>query len=69
MEPSYALRLLEEHPEKIGYLLKDRVFDAAVLVDALRRVDEGETVVDPTIVVAAPRPRSAPRSAGGVDAA
>ena len=50
VEPSYALRLLEEHPEKIGYLLKERVFDAAVLVDALRRVDEGETVVDPTIV-------------------
>ena len=50
VEPSYALRLLEEHPEKIGYLLKERVFDVAVLVDALRRVDEGETVVDPTIV-------------------
>jgi DNA-binding NarL/FixJ family response regulator len=50
VEPSYALRLLEEHPEKIGYLLKERVFDAAVLVDALRRVDEGETVIDPTIV-------------------
>ena len=50
VEPSYALRLLEEHPEKIGYLLKERVFDVAVLVDALRRIDEGETVVDPTIV-------------------
>jgi DNA-binding NarL/FixJ family response regulator len=50
VEPSYALRLLEEHPEKVGYLLKDRVFDGAVLVDALRRIDEGETVVDPTIV-------------------
>jgi DNA-binding NarL/FixJ family response regulator len=50
VEPSYAMRLLEEHPEKIGYLLKDRVFDIAVLVDALRRIDEGETVIDPTIV-------------------
>jgi DNA-binding NarL/FixJ family response regulator len=50
VEPSYALRLLEEHPERVGYLLKQRVFDVAVLVDALRRITEGETVVDPTIV-------------------
>jgi DNA-binding NarL/FixJ family response regulator len=50
VEPSYAMRLLEEHPEKVGYLLKERVFDVAVLVDALRRIDEGETVIDPTIV-------------------
>ena len=50
VEPSYALRLLEEHPERIGYLLKERVFDIAVLVDALRRITDGETVVDPTIV-------------------
>ena len=44
------MRLLEEHPERVGYLLKERVFDIAVLVDALRRIAEGETVVDPTIV-------------------
>jgi DNA-binding NarL/FixJ family response regulator len=50
VEPSYAMRLLEEHPERVGYLLKQRVFDAAVLVDALRRIGDGETVVDPTIV-------------------
>ena len=50
VEPSYALRLLEEHPERVGYLLKQRVFDVAVLVDALRRINEGETVIDPTIV-------------------
>ena len=50
VEPSYALRLLEEHPERVGYLLKQRVFDVAVLVDALRRIVDGETVVDPTIV-------------------
>lgn len=50
IEPSYALRLLEEHPEGVGYLLKDRVFDVAVLVDALRRVIDRETVIDPTIV-------------------
>jgi DNA-binding NarL/FixJ family response regulator len=50
VEPSYAMRLLEEHPERVGYLLKQRVFDGAVLVDALRRIGDGETVIDPTIV-------------------
>jgi DNA-binding NarL/FixJ family response regulator len=50
VEPSYALRLIEDHPERVGYLLKERVFDVAILVDALRRITEGETVIDPTIV-------------------
>jgi DNA-binding NarL/FixJ family response regulator len=50
LESAYALRLLGEYPQKVGYLLKDRVFDVAVLVDALRRLTEGECVVDPTIV-------------------
>jgi DNA-binding NarL/FixJ family response regulator len=50
VEPSYALRLLEEQPERVGYLLKERVFDVVILVDALRRIADGETVIDPTIV-------------------
>jgi DNA-binding NarL/FixJ family response regulator len=50
VEPRYAMRLLEQHPERVGYLLKERVFDVAILVDALRRIADGETVVDPTIV-------------------
>jgi DNA-binding NarL/FixJ family response regulator len=50
LESGYAARLLEEVPEAAGYLLKDRVSDIAVLADALRRVGEGECVVDPTIV-------------------
>jgi DNA-binding NarL/FixJ family response regulator len=50
IEPHYAMRLLEEHPERVGYLLKERVFDVANLIDALRRLADGETVVDPTIV-------------------
>ena len=50
LESRYAMRLLEDHPDKVGYLLKDRVSDVVVLVDALRRVDDGETVLDPTIV-------------------
>ena len=37
-------------PNGAGYLLKERVSDVAVLADALRRIDEGECVIDPTIV-------------------
>ena len=50
VEASYAMRLIEELPDRVGYLLKERVFDVAVLIDALRRLTEGETVIDPTIV-------------------
>jgi len=50
LDSHWAMRLLEDHPERCGYLLKDRVSDVAVLVDALMRIAEGESVVDPTIV-------------------
>ncbi len=50
VEPDYAMRLLEAQAGGTGYLLKERVFDGALLVDALRRLCDGETVVDPTIV-------------------
>jgi len=50
VEPSYAMRLIEDQPERVGYLLKERVFDVATIVYALRRLVDGETVIDPTIV-------------------
>ncbi len=50
LETRYALRLLEHHPQRVGYLLKERVSDVAVLADAIRRIAEGESVLDPTIV-------------------
>jgi serine/threonine-protein kinase len=50
VEPRYAMQLLAGHVEKVGYLLKQRVFHHAVLLDALRRITEGEVVLDPTIV-------------------
>jgi DNA-binding NarL/FixJ family response regulator len=50
LEPEYAATLIADYPAGVGYLLKERVFDAVILVDALRRVHEGECVVDPTIV-------------------
>ena len=50
LEPTYASQLLAKQPGGSGYLLKERVADVAVLVDALRRVSDGECVLDPTIV-------------------
>ncbi|TCN42988.1 DNA-binding NarL/FixJ family response regulator [Kribbella sp. VKM Ac-2500] len=50
LEPRYAQRLLADQPAGLGYLLKERVSDIAVLVDALRRVVDRECVLDPTIV-------------------
>jgi DNA-binding NarL/FixJ family response regulator len=50
VEAGYAMQLLQSHPQGSGYLLKDRVVDIAAVVDALRRIVDGETVVDPTIV-------------------
>jgi len=61
LESHYAMRLLEEHPERAGYLLKERIKDVTVLIDALERIDEGECVLDPTIVsrlVGRPREQS-----------
>lgn len=50
LEARYAEALLTDHPAGSGYLLKDRVYDAAVLGDALRRVSTGECVIDPEII-------------------
>lgn len=58
VEPAYALQLVEELPTGSGYLLKDRVTDLGVLVDALERIARGELVIDSTLVarmVARPR--------------
>jgi DNA-binding NarL/FixJ family response regulator len=46
----HAVRLLADARGGIGYLLKDRVADLDELVDAVRRVAAGGTVVDPTVV-------------------
>ncbi|MEP6660917.1 MAG: response regulator transcription factor, partial [Acidimicrobiales bacterium] len=50
LDAAYALQLLREAPERVGYLLKDRIMELSTLTDALRRLVEGETVIDPTIV-------------------
>src|SRR5215213_6503337 len=50
VDARFAMRLLEDHPSRVGYLLKERVSDIAVLRDALHRIGDGECVIDPTIV-------------------
>ena len=50
LEAAYAERLLGRHQSGVGYLLKDRVNDVGVLIDAVTRVAHGETVVDPEVV-------------------
>jgi DNA-binding NarL/FixJ family response regulator len=50
VDSSYAVRLLHDAPERVGYLLKDRIMHIATLVDALQRIALGETVIDPAIV-------------------
>jgi DNA-binding NarL/FixJ family response regulator len=59
VEVAYARDLLAESAEGIGYLPKDRVADFATLTDAVRRVGEGGSVLDPEVVsemLGRPRP-------------
>ena len=50
VESDYAMELLRDHPGGVGYLLKERVYDIATVLDALRRIADDECVIDPTIV-------------------
>ncbi len=50
LELEYALRLVEERPERVGYLMKERVGRVQQLIDALQRVAAGECVVDRAVV-------------------
>ena len=50
VEEAYALDLLSESTESTGYLLKDRVADVASFVDAVQRVADGGSALDPEVV-------------------
>jgi DNA-binding NarL/FixJ family response regulator len=49
-EPAYAMELLSESAEGVGYLLKDRVSDVNDFCAAVKRVAEGGSALDPTVV-------------------
>ena len=50
VEEAYALDLLSESTERTGYLLKDRVADVRTFTDAVRRVANGGSALDPEVV-------------------
>jgi DNA-binding NarL/FixJ family response regulator len=50
LEPEYALRLIDEQPERAGYLMKERIGRVEQLLDVLRRVAAGECVIDRAVV-------------------
>jgi DNA-binding NarL/FixJ family response regulator len=50
VEERYATDLLAGDTAGVGYLLKDRVADVRDFVDAVRRVGEGGTALDPEVV-------------------
>ena len=50
IEEGYALELLSSNAEGVGYLLKDRVSDVDTFTDAVRRVANGGSALDPEVV-------------------
>ncbi|WP_340561973.1 response regulator transcription factor [Streptomyces sp. GSL17-111] len=50
VEQLYARELLADGSGGVGYLLKDRVFDAGQFVEAVRRVAAGGTAMDPQVI-------------------
>jgi DNA-binding NarL/FixJ family response regulator len=61
VESGYALELLQESAEGVGYLLKDRVSDVKEFAAAVKRVAEGGSALDPEVVSRLVGPRSEDR--------
>ncbi|WP_335931867.1 response regulator transcription factor [Streptomyces sp. PTD5-9] len=66
VEQLYARELLADGDGGVGYLLKDRVFDAAQFVDAVRRVAAGGTAMDPQVISRLLSRRARDRPLGGL---
>jgi DNA-binding NarL/FixJ family response regulator len=50
LEDRYVLELVGDRAQGVGYLLKDRVGDLALFIDAIRRVASGGSALDPAVV-------------------
>jgi DNA-binding NarL/FixJ family response regulator len=50
LEDRYVVDLVGERPEGVGYLLKEKVASPGVLIDAVRRVAEGGSALDPDVI-------------------
>jgi DNA-binding NarL/FixJ family response regulator len=57
LEPALAIELLSEGADGVGYLLKDHVADVEMLLDAVHRVGQGGSVIDPAVVTELARGR------------
>ncbi|MFJ1544803.1 LuxR C-terminal-related transcriptional regulator [Streptomyces sp. NPDC088246] len=66
VEQLYARELLADGNGGIGYLLKDRVFDAEQFIDAVRRVAAGGTAMDPQVISQLLSRRSQDKPMGGL---
>ncbi|MGW2601373.1 response regulator transcription factor [Streptomyces klenkii] len=66
VEQLYARELLADGSGGVGYLLKDRVFDADQFVDAVRRVAAGGTAMDPQVISQLLSRRAQDRPVGGL---
>ncbi|MER5514644.1 LuxR C-terminal-related transcriptional regulator [Streptomyces sp. NPDC048254] len=66
VEQLYARELLADGSGGVGYLLKDRVFDAEQFVDAVRRVAAGGTAMDPQVIQQLLSRRSGDRPLAGL---
>jgi DNA-binding NarL/FixJ family response regulator len=59
-DPEFAIELIGDRPEGVGYLLKERVGDIHDFVDAVTRVARGGSALDPEVVTRMLRPHSVP---------
>ena len=50
VETRQAIKLLQDAPQRVGYLLKDRVSDITEFTEAVRRIARGGSVIDPEVV-------------------
>jgi DNA-binding NarL/FixJ family response regulator len=50
VDVAYAMKLITDKAERVGYLLKDRVADVAQFTSALRHIANGGSIVDPSLV-------------------
>jgi len=50
VETRQAVKMLQDAPARVGYLLKDRVSDISEFADAVRRIARGGSVIDPEVV-------------------
>jgi DNA-binding NarL/FixJ family response regulator len=50
IEEQYAIELIGDAPEGVGYLLKERISDVSALLDAVQRIADRGSVIDPRVV-------------------